>query len=566
MSGKKLNKAKTGANAVAFTVMVIAGLLFLNIVSNKFFKRLDFTADHIYTLSKPSKDLVAKLPDRLTVKAFISNDLQPPFSQVAQYVRDMLDEYKNASNGKLVWESIDPGENKDLEEEATKMKVPKMRRGKISSNKVEIGASYLGVAFQYGGQIESIPEINSQEGLEFQVSSLIKRMTVKKKKIAFAASEGELSTGGDPQGAHGGGGLQIVHQYMSDYEVVPVQLTQGEKPIADDVDALVIAGPKQPFSERAKYVIDQFLMKGKSVAIFHAGMIIDSPKQMQIPGMDAQPRIGRKNDVGIDDLLEHYGFKVHDDLVFEPRQNVPGPVPVQGQLFLANYPTFVAATHVDEKSSIMDHVQGVVLPFVSSIEKVKDKQPNVTVTQLVSSTPEAWRQSGFFLFDPQNSQLKVSDDKGPFAFAYSATGKFKSFFAGKPYPNEKGEKVNPPAANASLAPGVEKPLDESAQPGRLIVVSNSDFASDEYLRFGRQIPTYGANLLFFMNVMDWLAQDEALAPIRAKGVQTRPLTMASDSTPTTVKAVNMIGVPALFILFGIVRWRARTARRRTAKL
>ena len=568
MSGKELNKVKTAANAIGYVVMLLLAILFFNEVSNRYFKRADFTADHIYTLSQPSKDLVAKLPDRMTVKAYISNDLQPPFSQVAQYVRDLLDEYKNAGSkgGKFVWEAVDPGTDAKLEEEATKMKVPKMRRGKVSSNKVEIGTSYLGVAFQYGGQIESIPEINSPEGLEFQITSLIKRMTVKKKKLAFAASEGELSTAGDPQGAHGGAGLQIVSQYMSDYEVVPVQLGTGEKPIPDDADALVIAGPKQPFTERSKYVIDQFLMKGKSVAIFVAGMVIESPRQMQVPGMEGQPRIGRKNDVQLDDLLDSYGFKVHDDVVLEPKQNVPGPVPVQGQLFLANYPTFVAATKIDEKSSIMDHIKALVLPFASSVERVKDKQPNVTVSELASSTPDAWRQGGFFLYDPQNAQLKVGEDKGPFVFAYSATGKFKSFFAGKPYPNEKGEKVPPPDPNVSLPPGQEKPLDESVQPARLVLVGNADFASDEYLRFGRQIPTYGSNLLFFMNMMDWLAQDEALAPIRAKGVQSRPLIYASDSTPTMVQFANMVGVPLAFILFGVVRWRVRSARRRTAKL
>jgi ABC-type uncharacterized transport system involved in gliding motility auxiliary subunit len=102
--------------------------------------------------------------------------------------------------------------------------------------------------------------------------------------------------------------------------------------------------------------------------------------------------------------------------------------------------------------------------------------------------------------------------------------------------------------------------------GRLVLVSNGEFASDEYLRFGRQIPTYGGNLLFFMNVMDWLAQDETLAPIRAKGVQSRPLKFESESTPTVVQFANMVGVPLAFILFGIVRWRLRSARRRTAQL
>src|SRR3954447_23292802 len=255
MAAAKLNKVKTGTNAVLFVVLVLAALVALNLMFSRVNARKDFTQDHIYTLSQASKDLVAKLPDRMTVKAFISSDLQPPFSQTAQYVRDLLDEYKNASKGKFVWEAVDPGSDPKLEEEATKMKVPKMRRGKISSNKVEIGANYLGVAFQYQGQIESIPEVSSPEGLEFQMTGIIKMMTVKKKKIAFAASEGELSFGGgDPQHG-GGGGLQIVKQYVQDFETVSVNVSQGEKPIADDVDALVIAGPKQPFNERAKFVI-----------------------------------------------------------------------------------------------------------------------------------------------------------------------------------------------------------------------------------------------------------------------------------------------------------------------
>jgi gliding-associated putative ABC transporter substrate-binding component GldG len=565
LMAKELNKTRTGGNAIGFVVLTIVGLIAVNLIASRMVKRVDFTADRIYTLSQASKDLVAKLPDRMTVKAFISNDLQPPFSTVATYTRDLLDEYATASKGKLVWEVVDPGSDTKLEEEATKLKVPKMRRGRVSNNKVEIGANYLGVAFQYQGNIESIPEISSPEGLEFQMTSLIKLLTTKKKKIAFATSEGELSTTGDPQGGHGGG-LQIVRQYMKDYEVVPVALNTGDKPLADDIDALIIAGPKQPMVERSKFILDQFLMKGKAVGIFVDGMVIESPRNMQVPGMDGQPRIGRKNDVGMDDLLEHYGFKVRDDVILEPKQNVPGPVSVQGQMFLANYPTFLASTKVAEKHSVMDHVKAVILPFASSVERVKDKQPGLEVTELAASTPEAWRQGGFFLYDPQNAQLKVGDDKGPFSLAFAAKGKMKSFFAGKPYPNEKGEKVNAPDPNVSAAPGEVRPLDESTGTPRLLLVGDSEFASDEYLRFGRQVPTYGSNLLFFMNMMDYLAGDETLAPIRAKTVQSRPITVASDSSVLAIKMANIVGVPLAFILFGVVRWRMRSARRKNAKL
>lgn len=543
---KEMNKAKTGANAVITVALIIVGVVLFNVIANRFFARVDFTADKIYTLSQASRDLVSKLPDRMTIKAYISDDLQPPFSQTAQFVRDLLSEYAQASKGKLVWEAVDPGKDSKLEEEATKNKVAKTRRGRVSSNKVEIGASYLGVALQYQGNIESIPEINGAEGLEFELTRLIKMMTVKKKKIAFANGEGELSTAGDPQGGHGG--LQIVGQYMKDYEVTQVNLGTGEK-LADDIDALVVAGPKTQFSDKAKFTIDQFLMRGRSVALLVDGMVVEAPRQMQMPGMDSQPRIGRKNDVGLEDLLENYGFKIKDDLVLEPRQNVPGPVPVAGQMFLANYPTFVAATKLAQKNSITDHVNAVVMPFCSSVEKVKDKQPNVTYTELVTSTEQAWRQSGFFLFDPQNAQLKVGEDKGPFALAWSANGRFKSLFAGKPAPEGKTEK-----------------RDESESTARLIVVGDSDFAADDYLRFGRQIPAYGSNLLLFMNMMDYLVADDALAPLRAKGVQSRPITVGSEATPSLAKWGNVVGVPLLFIIFGVIRWRMRTARRRSAQI
>src|SRR5262249_32265625 len=158
-----------------------------------------------------------------------------------------------------------------LEEEATKLKVPKMRRGRVSSNKLEIGASYLGLALQYQGQIESIPEINAPEGLEFNLDELIKQMTVKKKKLAFATSEGELSLQHDQTGQS----IMMVKSLLAAFEVVPAALNQGDKPIPDDADALLIVGPKQQFTERAKFVIDQFLMKGKSVAFLIDGMVIE---------------------------------------------------------------------------------------------------------------------------------------------------------------------------------------------------------------------------------------------------------------------------------------------------
>ena len=61
----------------------------------------------------------------------------------------------------------------------------------LRSSKFEVGAHFLGLCFQYQGKNESIPQMRGVEGLEYQVSSLIKRMTQKKHKIAITNGHGE---------------------------------------------------------------------------------------------------------------------------------------------------------------------------------------------------------------------------------------------------------------------------------------------------------------------------------------------------------------------------------------
>ncbi|MBP8195725.1 MAG: GldG family protein, partial [Deltaproteobacteria bacterium] len=270
---KPLHKSRTALNAALFVVLSIGVLGAMNVLSLRHFGRIDLTRDKIYTLAAGSRDLVAKLPDRMNVKLFMSEELKPPFKQHAQFARDLLSEYATYSQGKFNLEVVKIGDGEEArkkEDEAAKCGVQKSNRGVVSANKFEIGSTFLGVCFSYGDKNEAIPVIDRDEGLEFQISGLIKQLTVKKKKIGFATSEGELSV------AHGSG-LQLLSEQLkaSGYETINVELKAS---ISPDIDALMIIGAKQPFSERAKYVIDQFLMAGKSVAFFVDGQQMQTPR------------------------------------------------------------------------------------------------------------------------------------------------------------------------------------------------------------------------------------------------------------------------------------------------
>src|SRR5690349_21793542 len=117
------------SNAILYVVFAIGAMVAVNLISTRVFGRLDLTENKTYTLSKESKALVRNLPDYLTVKAFISPDLPDKITPLGRYVRDLVDEYKSASNGKLRWEAVDVAgdsdkdKNKKLEEEANRCKV-----------------------------------------------------------------------------------------------------------------------------------------------------------------------------------------------------------------------------------------------------------------------------------------------------------------------------------------------------------------------------------------------------------------------------------------------------------
>jgi ABC-type uncharacterized transport system involved in gliding motility auxiliary subunit len=110
------------------------------------------------------------------------------------------------------------------------------------------------------------------------------------------------------------------------------------------------------------------------------------------------------------------------------------------------------------------------------------------------------------------------------------------------------------------------PPSESKKPVRLLVIGDSDFASEEYLQIGRYLPIYQGGAQMLLNAMGWATEDEALTPVRTKTLTSRPLQIESPGSALALQVVNIAGVPAAFVVFGVARWRLRRARRQGQKL
>ena len=76
-------------------LLIIAVLVVINILSERFFFRLDFTEDGRYTLSKATKDILKQLEEPVTVTAYFTEELPPDLAVTRSDFKDLLVEYAN---------------------------------------------------------------------------------------------------------------------------------------------------------------------------------------------------------------------------------------------------------------------------------------------------------------------------------------------------------------------------------------------------------------------------------------------------------------------------------------
>ena len=67
---------------INYILLVTGALILLNILADRFFLRLDFTADKRYTLSDATKNILGSLKENITIPAYFSDELPPDFAQL----------------------------------------------------------------------------------------------------------------------------------------------------------------------------------------------------------------------------------------------------------------------------------------------------------------------------------------------------------------------------------------------------------------------------------------------------------------------------------------------------
>ena len=490
--------------------LILGILVVLNFISIRLFGRLDLTSQGVYTLSDASRKLVGSLDDRVTVKAYFTEDLPSPYNNNRRSVLDILNDYKAYSKGNLHYEFISPQGEKG-EQDAQQQGIAPVQVQVVNEDKLEVKRGYLGLVLLYEDKKEVLPVVQNLSTLEYDISSAIKRLTAKaKKKIGYTTGHGETEISA----------MRQAYQAESQqYDLTPVDLSKGE-PVPSDIEALLIIAPQSRFQDSAQFQIDQYLMRGGKIAFM-----------VNRVNANLQMRMGQPVDLGMDEMLQEYGMRVNPDLVRDAQCANISVMQQQGGFTFQSqvpFPYIPVASNFDKNNPIVKDLQGIILHFVSSVDTSGASSKGLKAEVLVRSSKHSGRQTGMFAIDPFQRFTLADLGEDGIPLAAVVEGSFKSYFVGKQ-----------PAAAVTTSPST-----------RIIVIGDGDFMKDEML--GNR-----SNLTFFANIIDYLADDAGLITIRSKNVATPPLDQVSDGTKRALKYTNLIGPPVLIIAYGLFRWRRR---------
>jgi gliding-associated putative ABC transporter substrate-binding component GldG len=505
-------KAQIRNYSLITTIVIIAIVVVINILAVQIFYRFDLTQNKDYSLSDASKEVLKNLDDNLTINVYFSEKLPSEYLSMRQGVEDLLSEYQNYSQGKVKINYIDPKDDADLKEEIIAKGIPELQFNVLEKDQFQLTNGFLGIAVDYLDKEEILPVVETTNNFEYKLTSAVKKVSSKNElKIAWSKSSTESTQTYK----------SVLEELRTDYNVTEVDLTAG-KLLDSSYQILVVTNPEKELDDSGRYIIDQFLMSGKSVFFLLDGIKVDKYLQTQ------------ENKTGLSGLLENYGLKLSNKLILDTSSEM---ATFSGGYmnFMVQYPYWVKATkdNFSQDNPAVSQLESITLPWASNIEINQEKVGSNQIQYLIKSSVKSWQASEPISLDPQ--QKFSANSYGQYNLAIGEFGHFESFFKDleNPLADKSAEKIT------------------STNSGRLVLVGDADFISDSF------IAQYPSNYVFTANMLDWLSQNETLIAIRSKGVTDRPLKQLSDTQKSIIKYANIFGITGIILIVGLIRFILR---------
>jgi ABC-type uncharacterized transport system involved in gliding motility auxiliary subunit len=336
-------------------------------------------------------------------------------------------------------------------------------------------------------------QVDVEELSEVALTQAILKLTRREqKKVYFLDGHNERPIEGEK--AAEGDGMQEAAEALrnENYQVEALLLAaQGEVP--EDADVVIAGGPTRPLHETEHAALARYLERGGALLV-----LID-------------PRAG--TDLGDD--LARWGVVVGDDVIVDRVQGLFGRPTTP---FAAEYGDHEITRELGDAT--LFHVARSVAPSDGA---------QGAISPLVRTGEQSWAERDMDrLLTRGEAELNDGVDlKGPVSIAVAGTLDLGT----------------PPAEGAPPAEG------ETPATARLVVVGDSDFASNQLIREFR-------NRDLFVNAVNWLLGDVEAISVRPGQPRASRLQLSSEQF-LEIRYLALFVMPELIALLGVIAWWQR---------
>lgn len=543
----RVNKWFSGAGLILLALVVLFSTLF----TDWLFKgvRFDLTEGNLYTLSDGSKQIVRDIQQPVELQFYFSQEATRDaqgWRTYAKQVRELLEEFALASNGKLKLHVIDPEPFSEEEDRAAAFGLQAINAGG-GEEKVFFGLvaqvqppKAEGDAKQDGDdktaeekpepRTEVIPvfQPDRQEFLEYDIAKLVYQVSQQQKPKVALLTDLEVQGGFDMMMRQPSQPWATISQLEQLFDVQ--KLTGTEQEISTtDYQLLLVIHPKN-LSDAMLFAIDQYVLRGG-----HALIFVD-PFAEQEKGLTSTDRASDLNRLFKAWGVDYDKTKVLGDAQLALQVGMgQGRAPVRHLAILQ-----LSDRNLARDNMIVSKLETLHMSSVGFVAHAKDAK--TTFEPLLSSSEHAMAfdaEKLAMMQDPRELTQGFTPSGTPFVLGARVTGDVQSAFPdGVPQSEGAAEagqgKPDAKVAEKTPAKADDEYLKASLKPINVVIVADTDMLTDRlwvqvHQFFGQQVAQpFADNGDFFFNSVDVLSGSADLIGIRGRGRFFRPFTVVQD--------------------------------------
>ncbi len=543
------------------TVLIV---VFVNIIGQYLFGRVDLTSERRYTLSKPTKEMLRQIDEPVLFRVYLEGEFPADFKRLQSETKEMLNQFR-AYNHNIDYEFVNPNSFTDREEQ--QVFYQKLASKGIQPTQISVGDGTSmttqilipAADVYYQGRETSVQLLQSQkyvseatllnnsiQNLEYTLSSAIRQLARgRKPMIGFLQGHGELS----------GGVLYDIQRslqetYSLDYVTIDGQiqaltahsLQEGDSTyrMYNLFDMLIIAKPTKPFSEQDLYILDQFVMYGGKVL-----WLVDALDADLDSLSERGQFIATRLPLGLDEMLFNYGVRINSDVLMDMRCR---PIPIQVGM-VGEKPQFQFRPwyYFPEIVPLAEHpivrnLDLIKTDFASSIDLIDN---DIRKTVLLTTSEYTRVKNAPAMIDLADANAEPDRrlySRSSVPVAVLLEGEFRSMWRNRLTPEFLSQ----------AAMGFREQSDEN----KMIVISDGDVIRNRYIASdGTVLPvgydyytqTLYANKDLILNAVNYLAGDDGLMASRSRNIKLRKLDVVKVREQRTKYQVINVVLPVIIL-------------------